>query len=307
MHHGIWVLLAMVWAMQTRACDACGSGPASTAWGVMPNVHTHFIGLRASWRHSYTTSAMTHSFGNPGREDFLRTELIGRYAMHRRLQVIAQLPHRYTESTGASHTGRFSGPGDASIQLLGLAVLPAETARVRHALQFSGGMKFPTGRFQFSHEVPVALQNGTGTWDALAGVQYAMRVGDLGGLVEASSRLTASSVGNYRPGSQGMAMARLFYTYKPVETRWIPSVGWVYEKWTADYTDTRYDLTAPFSAGQLSALSLGADVFTPRRAAGVDVAIPLWHQMAGGYTKPGITLQARITFFFTTKQKISQS
>jgi hypothetical protein len=296
----VWLL-----PLSSFSCDACGCAPAMTSWGILPNQFMNFVGLQPSYRLFRSTHPPGIDF-KPGtnEEHFLRIELNARITLHRRWQLLLSAPYRHTAVSGISEAASYSGPGDASVQAGFLVIEPDESKQVRHGLQVTAGAELPTGRFEFSHEVPTMFQQGSGTYDLLAGLQYSVRAGRMGILTEASARRNGVTRDHFHPGNSAQALARLFFVHRRETSRWLPSAGVSYETWKPDITDIRFPMfRAAYTGGLLLSATCGIDVFTPRFAFGLEYQLPVNQHIGDGWSNLVHGGRARVLFFIVSKPR----
>ena len=289
----------------THACDACGCAPAMTSWGILPNQFMNFVGLQPSYRLFHSTHPPGADF-TPGtnREHFIRIDFNARIALHRKWQLLLSAPYRHTVVSGLTAPTRYSGVGDISGQISFLVMEPDESKKVRHGLQLTTGVEFPTGRFEFSHEIPTMFQQGSGTYDLLAGMQYSVRAGKVGMLTEASIRRNGVTRDHFHPGNSSQVLARLFYVHRKETSRWLPSLGMSYEVWDPDIPDMRFPMfRAAYTGGKLMSATCGLDLFTPRFAFGLEYQIPVNQHIGDGWSDLVQGGRARILFFFNSKAR----
>lgn len=297
------LISAVLCSHLVTACDACGAASAMSAWGFMPAGQMHVVGMRSSLRWFESEHALSDAAHARTHEQFMRTELFGRAALTRRWQSALSIPLVRNSVSDAQGVRIHGGVGDISSQIAFLAVLPDEDKKVQHTFQISAGIKAPVGSFAFSHDLPRMWQPGTGTWDALAGVQYALRIADFGLMTELNARRNGTTSGHFHPGNAVQGISRIFYTHQSGDYRWVPSLSAQYEGWNPDIADTRYDLQVAYSGGYIHAASVALDVFAPRFTAGVEYIAPVRYQVGGGQSRYHGALQARVLYFISKRIK----
>lgn len=85
-------MLIFIDASQLQACDLCGCANGGSFFGILPQSHRQFVGLR--YRYSSYESHL-NSVNLRTKEVFQSTELWGRFYPLKRMQVIAFLPFNF--------------------------------------------------------------------------------------------------------------------------------------------------------------------------------------------------------------------
>ena len=292
-----WCLIAV---SNVAACDACGCGTGAMAWGIMPNNNQHFIGVRSKWRTFDTKAHLIEGVlsGN-SRDQFVRSEIVGRFSFKQRFQLQYSLPYTFASNIETTQ----QGIGDVAVSGNAFLLLPDEYKEWKHALQIGIGMEAPTGRFQFSHELPSIMQPGSGTWDYTLYGAYTVRYRDIGLAFEGGRKHNGTTKAFFRPGISRNLQGKLFYTYRKNDNRVIPGVGIAYESWDRDMQDTRYNIFMAYSGGELATAQFSLDYFTPHWAAGVEYGKAIYQDIAQGNSALKNNVQLKLLYFFQINKK----
>jgi hypothetical protein len=287
------------------ACDACGSAGGGDGWGIMPNYNRHYAGLRFQYRYFHNAHQNLHSLHPDiitGTDHFFRTDVLMRFAFSERWQLTAVLPYRYTERLEEGFNSIQSGIGDASFFVQHLLIKPGENIW-KHALQWNVGVKAPTGRFEFSHEVPSALQNGSGTWDFVLGASYTVRNSTWGINTEASYRFNGHTSSGYDWGNSHSEMLKLFHTRTKGEVTILPWLGVSSEYYESNIENMKYQIRSVYTGGYLLNGLLGLDLYTPSMMFSIETGQALVNELADGSSKMKCHIGARFIYFINKSNK----
>lgn len=162
-------------ASEAAACGTCGVGdPTLTITGFeQPKKHR--------FRSSATIRHRNDRIGD-ARVDELqlaeqRLELAGAYSPTDRLTISAMMPvvHRFVTAVNLAEADIWA-PGDFELRMRGVIYRDRAFAP-RHLVSLIGGLEFPTSSIEVDADgvpLPLEFQSGTGSWDPIAGVSYAL-------------------------------------------------------------------------------------------------------------------------------------
>ena len=112
-----------------------------------------------------------------------------------------------------------------------------QQVRSVHRLTIGAGLKLPLGQHRQTYQGELAehdLQPGTGTWDALATVEYMVRRNRTGGSLALTGRYNGTSDQGYAMGHAFSATAEAFHLFGDGALKWAPSLGAYAEHGLAD-------------------------------------------------------------------------
>lgn len=295
------VLILLTYAPM-RACDICGCAVGGNYMGILPQFYNNFVGLRYQYR-SFR-SEHPPLFGEPNglsaNEYFQTTELWGRWNPTRRVQVFAFVPYQHFIRHETNANANINNLGDVSLIANWVIWNTGDSIRNdwKHALQFGGGIKLPTGRYNLTQQgAPLHrnMQPGTGSLDVPLNAIYTVRYKRLGINTEANIHLNTTAPDGHRFGNRLGASLRGFYWQQVRRTTYLPSAGIVWERAAADQLS---GLPIEFTGGQSTWLSAGFDVFISRIALGVLYQQPLYNNIGEGYVQPRPRVSAQVAFLF---------
>lgn len=299
----VFLFLLLYPAMPLAACDLCGCSNSGSFFGILPQGHRGFVGVRYRYGsyHSHLSSLNLSS-----RETFRTTELWGRFYPLRRVQVMAFVPYQINEQT-LLKTGKtipLRGLGDVSAMaqynLLNTFMDNNGVRRVDHNWLVGGGIKLPTGRYRYDEnslsEVANAnFQLGTGSTDWMLTTIYTARYKKWGTNVDASYRLTATNPDGYRFGNRLNSSVSLFYLSSVGPRSIMPNVGLFVEQ--AGH-DTRLGVANQQTGGYAAHLSLGTEVYIDQFSVGVSYRHPVAQHLSDGELRANDQFSTHVTYLF---------
>jgi hypothetical protein len=215
------------------ACDVCGCSIGGNYFGILPQFHRHFVGIRYSTQSFQSaTSRKAAQLGNfHSNEQFQTLDVLGRFYPTRRLQMLGLAPYhdfRREENGISSHS---QGLGDVSI--LGNYIILDTGDSLRrnwqHTMTLGGGVKLPTGQHSLKNsegELLLAnMQPGTGSTDFMLSATYTLRRGAWGLATDVLGRLNTANHHDYHFGNRVSGSAKIFLLEKPAAC-FVPAQCW---------------------------------------------------------------------------------
>lgn len=243
-----WLLLGM--PVAASACDVCG-----IFLGVQPNDRRSTVGifyrnrLMQGTTHVPLTSNLLVKHGEmpvsgmalrevPITEIVNVAELRADLRLADRLFLLASLPLINTYR-GVNHYQVLDayGLGDPFL-MVRYQVANTRSIKDRtyvHRFMVGGGIKLPMGRSDLRVNgdlVSPDVQLGTGAWDALAALEYAVRRGRTAGGLSALARINGTNAAGHQLGHGVSTTAEVFHRFGNDTLSFAPAVGG-YTEWTA--------------------------------------------------------------------------
>ena len=231
------IFMVLMGGVSMYACDICGSNSGGGQLGILPNYQRHFVGVRYRFSSFYSLHAGSDSkFAS---DTFQTAELFARFVAHPNVQIFVSAPFLSTQHWEGNLAQKVQGIGDVSLLATYLLLNTTDSLAhtCKHALQVGGGVKLPTGAYQLvqnKHTLPVGIQPGSGSVDALANVLYTLRYRKVGLNIDANYRYTTTNPDLYKQGNRVSGTARIFYWRSVKNTTILPHVGISLENATAD-------------------------------------------------------------------------
>ncbi len=265
------------------ACDVCGCSIGGNYFGILPQFHKHFVGLRwsdQSFRSAHSLGAAREGLYD-SEERFHTVDLIGRFYPLRRLQVLVLAPYHQFHRVDNGVATRNSGLGD--ISFMGSYILldsgDSLNRRWKHTLTLGGGVKLPTGKSgQKDNEGQLLLENmqtGSGSTDFMLSAAYTLRHGNWGMATDLLGRLNTANQSGYVYGNRVSGSAKVFYLknlrkmvllpngtiviLSPNETK-----NWCYTVYNSEFEVLKKidsNLSTNYYPGRLKAISTNIECF----------------------------------------------
>ncbi|GAB3960346.1 hypothetical protein GCM10028805_57780 [Spirosoma harenae] len=290
-------------SLPLQACDLCGCSNGGSFFGILPQGHRGFLGLR----YRYTTfNSHMNSVNLSSREQFRTAELWGRFYPVKRVQVMAFVPYQVSQQTMLS-SGRVTplqGLSDitalAHYNLLNTFMDDSIVHVVNHNLLVGGGLKLPTGRYRYEENSLSEVANpnfqlGTGSTDWLLNVIYTARYKNWGVNADVAYRLTTTNPNGYRFGNLLNSSVSVFYLATSGNLSMMPNAGVNVEQ--AGH-DVREGVLNTQTGGYAAYLNLGTEVYLKKISFGVSYRRPISQYLSEGELLANAQLTTHITFLF---------
>lgn len=298
----VMMTLLIITTTKGLSCDVCGCAVGSQQFGILPQFQKHFFGLKYGYR-SFK-SIHPPLFANEKElasfEKFHTTELFGRFVLSEKLHVFGFIPFQFISKEEERVKVNHDGMGDISIMAM-YAVINQKKVdnKFTHHLQIGGGIKLPTGNSHFLTSddkwIP-GIQTGTGTIDYLAAINYFIRSGNWGSVLESSSRInTINTNYDFKYGHRFMNSAKLFYVFANQSFSVMPSGGVSVESWTSDFHEGS---NVELSGGHSVLLNAGLDYFGSRFTVGLSASPVIYQNIAKGNLISGARYSAHFAILF---------
>ncbi|WP_035726550.1 hypothetical protein [Eisenibacter elegans] len=299
-------LLSVIWMIPrpAAACDICGCGAGGYYFGVMPQFHKNFIGLRyrqASYDSHLRGTTYSDLFKTT--ETFYVTELWGRWYPAPRWQVLAFVPYQINLQRLATETKTQQGLGDMLFSLnynLFNNTLTEDSIpkRIRQNLWVGVGAKVPTGASRFSESdlsqvANANFQLGTGSLDFVLSVMHVLRFQRSGISTDLSYKVNTANSRGYQFGNRVMANMAFFRLYRTGQFGLMPHIG-AYGEYSVKDNDQGF--LNENTGGHLITANLGLDVYYKRITAGVNYQQPIHQALAMGQIQAHARCVAHISF-----------
>lgn len=303
MKNFILVGLMALSTLSGQACDLCGCSNGGSFFGILPQGHRGFLGVR--YRYNSFNSHLT-SLNLSSREQFRTAELWGRFYPAKRVQVMAFVPYQFSQQTMLK-TGAvtpLSGLGDITIlshyNLINTFMDDSIVHAINHNLLVGGGVKLATGRFLYDENSLLDVANanfqlGTGSTDWIGNLIYTARYKNWGLNADVSYRVTTTNPNGYRFGNRLNTSASVFYLTSLGSRSIMPNAGVFVEQ--AGH-DIREGVMNKQTGGYATYLNLGTEVYLNKLSFGVSYRHPLSQYLSEGELLANDQLTTHVTFLF---------
>ena len=286
------------------ACDVCGCSIGGNYFGILPQFHRHFVGLR--WSEQSFRSAHSLVSANAGlfdsEESFRSVDVMGRFYLLQRLQVLVLAPyHEFSRLEDGVET-RSKGLGDMSVMASYVLFDTGDSLhrKWRQTLTIGGGVKLPTGRHNLTNAegelLHPNLQTGSGTTDFMLSAAYTLRRGAWGLSADVLGRLnTANHQQDYQFGNRVSGSAKVFYWKNVRKIVLLPNAGVFADGAQANRGDV--DLTEG-TGGFIALATLGMDVYMGHFSAGFTFQQPVYQDLGSGKVQSRARWMATVNYIF---------
>lgn len=283
-----------------QACDICGATLSGSGMGLLQQSNQNYLGLSYQLG-SYSRLGSANGLYYDITERYQNIELTGRFALTKRLFVLAQLPLTYDKLTSEEGDRTRQGLGDAKLTVqANLWRNYRETDKKwKSDLWLNTTVKLPTGDYTAEGSGTTGehftFLKGTGSWDAAVALNYTLQYKKWGFSTEGSYLATTENADEYKFGNRWAANSRLFYMATVKNTRVVPFVGASFEKSKGvRYLGFVFDDTV----GKASMLEVGGQVFMEKMMLSASFSQPISDGNQILESSIGQRFVARANFFF---------
>lgn len=281
---GILSALLFLFQQNASACDICGCANGGSFFGMMPQSHFQYMGVR--YRNKTFDSHINSDFYR-STENFQTAELWGRFYPFKNTQLMAFLPYSYNEQTRllSNETTKISGLNDATVMMHynifsnHLDTLPHQ---FYHNLLIGGGLKLPLGKFDYDENSTSEVANpnfqlGSGTLDFILSSLYTVRKNNWGLSAELGYKINQTNKNGYRFANRLTNSLILFRTTHAGSFTFMPNVGLFSEMAKQDIRNGERN---SFTGGIMSNASAGVEAYYKKTAVGFSYQIPVYQTVA---------------------------
>jgi len=297
----ITIILLLLSTINSSACDVCGCGNGSSFFGILPQSHFKFGGLRYQTKtfESHFTSNLLRTEENfQSIEPWLRlypikkTQLILMGSLQSNTQTIMASGERKT----------LSGIGDLSA-LAHYNVVNTFFDSTAHTLDhiwlLGGGIKLPTGKFDYTmSQDEVANPNfqlGTGSVDYIINSIYTVRKNNIGLNLDLSYKINGTNRNHYKFANKSRVIVNGFMQLTAGDFSFLPNLGVLGEY---NGHDKQNGIDNQFSGGYLTTAMLGSEVYYKKITAGFSLQKPLAQDLSGSQLKLRNSFMCHLTLLF---------
>ncbi len=282
------------------ACEVCGCGNGGSFFGILPQSHKGFIGLRYGYK-SYDSHLS--SVNLKAQEDFWKTELWARIYPFKKVQVLAFVPYLINQQTiqKTSKQVHLNGLGDITIlanYYVVNTVNDTVNRRFNHNLLIGGGTKLPTGKYKYDllSDTEVANANfqlGTGSVDFLLNLVYTMRHKNWGLNYDFSYKINTQNSDNYQFGNRlNTNLALLYFQKFDTGFTLIPNAGLAFEQAALD---TKNRIVNTQTGGYATFGTVGVESYYKSFSMGINYQEPIIQDLSGGELRANARLNVHFT------------
>ncbi|MDX2280302.1 MAG: hypothetical protein NW218_12015 [Saprospiraceae bacterium] len=286
-----------------RACDVCGCSIGGNYYGILPQFHRHFVGLRWSEQTSFSAHSQSKlkNGGYDTEERFQTLDLLTRFYPVKRVQMLVLAPlhdFRQWESDTYTHT---RGIGDVSIMANYVLYDTGDSMRYKWKQTFTlgGGIKLPSGQFRLHNSngelYHPNLQPGTGSTDFMVSANYTIRRGRWGLSANSTARYNTANRNQFRYGHRLNGGFNLFYWKNIRRVILLPNIGVFVD---ASQSSKDKNESVEGSGGTIGLATFGLDAYFGRVSTGLTYQKPMYQNLGEGRVDSKPRLMATINYIF---------
>lgn len=277
-------------------CDACGCSANGGSMGFSSMLNNNFIGVRYVYQ-SYTTKEGVFNNSPWIDENFNTIQIWSRIPITKRIQLTALLPYHDNNRELASGKEGISGLGDFTV--MGMYTLIQQkmdsVAVYSHKVQFGGGVKAPTGKYNVSNNGTLnpSFQLGTGSWDYLLVTEYVVKRKQLGLNSALSYTFKTENQKLYQFGNQLNYGTTLFYFLDLDKVKLVPQLGIAGEVYESN-KQVKQDVIG--TKGDILFSKFGLEVGRNKFSLGLNFMKPINQNLTEGNVKSNYRLSFNLNY-----------
>ncbi|UBM60431.1 hypothetical protein LAG90_07210 [Marinilongibacter aquaticus] len=283
----ITFIISIFWASQSLACDICGCNNGGSFFGILPQSHMQFMGIRYK-QQSYDSHISSKLLKT--REDFHTVELWGRLYPMKKTQVLffAPVHQNQQERLADGFVSKKTGLGDLSVlvhyNLINTFTDTVKVRKINHSLLLGFGVKAPTGQFRYDQYEALEVANanfqlGTGSWDIPINAIYTLKWRQSGLNLNAMYKLNGTNGQEYKFANQWRTSVLAFKSIYWGNVNIMPNLG-LFGEWKKQ--DVQYGKRNENTGGGYLAANGGVNVYFGKYALNLAAQVPLSQNLSGG-------------------------
>ncbi|MBX7224817.1 MAG: transporter [Chitinophagales bacterium] len=293
------LLFFVLISADSYACDFCGCNGSLTAQQGMN--FGNLVGIHTAWE-SYALKFPEENFGNTS-YSYLTNSLIGAMKVHPQISVAIQFPITAVFlKNSVLQTQKKVGIGDLMTTVNWKYNLERE--KLTHSFGVSGGIKFPTGKYeQYIEEdgFTILPSLGTGSFDIPITVSYTILLERYGFFSQIFAKFNTKNKHELHYGNQYICRFGSYYRFYLKKAIVKPNIGIetrVQQKNVVHHIIRKF--SGMKSMGVFGAITLNVGNFEliPK------VGIPFWNKVEGNKIAPKPQVSFTLNYLISKKEKI---
>ena len=286
------------------ACDVCGGVSTSGMNGFTPTNDFHFIGFRSSYRRyfSHAESLLTGVATN-STEYFLQSDLMGKFQLSNRWQIIGTLPYSYATQIESGSKTYQSGIGDIGLQSFYTPVIQKDTnGIIQRQLNIGFGIKTPTGKYAESAHTMSNMFPGTGAFNFTLSANFIFQSGKNGGQIEASNSYSLQNKFGYQYGNSSSIGGTIFRMFKFSKTTFRPFVGFQASLILKDRIHG-YTTSESMNNGEIISGKIGLNIIRANWFLSLYGQLPIYQNLGNGTVQQKELVSISLNYLISKKLK----
>lgn len=297
---GIWCIFVYHYSL---TCDICGGASSSFSMGMLPNSKHHFIGLRHTSR-LFESSDLHNSSRKPSKELFTSSDLILRYKLSQRFQFVGIMPYIHNNIRDSLKTTNVDGIGDLNLLCNFVFVETSDSLskKIKQSGTIGLGIKTPIGKAFILGFNELNMLPGTGSWDFITSLNYAIQYKNIGLQNESSFTYKTANKYGYQFGNALNINQILFYRWV-INQNWriIPQIGVNYSYNWKDWKNGKISEDT-YNGGSLLNNLLGLQLLYQNWGFSAQVFLPIYQELNSGFVHQKHAFRFSMNYFIKTKK-----
>lgn len=296
-----WLLAAwLAGGTFAQACDACGCSIIFMDMGLTPRFDRHQLAWQGQYQafRSFATDTELRNGTVGSRERYFQQTLQGVVSLHERWQLTLAVPYlwRARETGGLRDEAHGLADASALARYTPWRRLATDERPFGHRLSLGIGVKAPTGRRSAAAEgvSNPNFQQGSGSWDGLAHIQYVLRYQQWGLAADALMSFNGTNEEDYQYGHRRGGHILAFRIVQVGRTGLMPSAGCYFE---GAGRDVQRGFYRNDTGGHYLFAQLGVQWFIGELGVSAQTQLPLQQNWGGGLTEAQSRWSLQFTYF----------
>lgn len=277
-------------------CDACGCSANGGSMGFSSMLNNNFVGARYVYQ-SYTTKQGIFNNSPWIKENFNTIQIWSRIPITKRIQLTALLPYHDNNRELVSGKEGISGLGDFTVMGMYTLIQPTmdSVAVYSHKVQFGGGVKAPTGKYNVTNSETLnpSFQLGTGSWDYLLISEYVVKRKQFGINTALSYTFKTENKKLYQFGNQLNYGTTLFYLLDLDKVKLVPQLGIAGEVYESN---KQVKQAVIGTKGDILFSKIGLEVGREKLSLGINAMFPLNQNLTNGNVKSNYRFSINLNY-----------
>jgi hypothetical protein len=170
---------------------------------------------------------------------------------------------------------------------------------VNHNLWVGGGVKFPTGKYQYTEDQATvanpSFQLGSGSTDFMLNTIYTLRYKQVRLNTDLTYKINSYNSNDYKFGDKVSGTASLFYIHQIGKVGLMPNTGIYYE---TSAKNINKDAEVLETGGDALFTSYGMELYAKKFSVGLNLQNPLSQNLGAGRIQSHSRTMVHFTFLF---------
>ncbi|MCP9770660.1 hypothetical protein EGI22_22365 [Lacihabitans sp. LS3-19] len=297
----LFFILILLNSINASACDICGCGNGSSFFGILPQSHYKFGGIRFQNKtfESHASLPLLKT-----EENFQSIEPWLRLYPFPKTQLMILAPFQYGTQTVVSTNKqtKINGMGDVSAIMhynIKNTFFDSTAHKLDQIWLIGGGIKLPTGKFDYTSDKSTVdnpnFQAGTGSLDFIINSIYTIRKNNWGFNTDLTYKINTTNKNQYKYANKSRLILNVFNQIAAKDFTFLPNAGVLSEY--AKY-DSEKGIKNNLTGGYMVNLMVGSEIYYKKITAGFSFQKPMKQNLSGGELKLTNSFMGHVTLLF---------